>query len=300
MNLKYTTKLFIVVNLIAVAFRTVQIMFLTESGTAFLKPGMLVVNIIGTVLVVLSLGALCFNANGAVRQPEVLNCKGVPSAVAACLSGILYLAGGCLGAFASGKINTILLASSVAVAIACTLLTVSALSKMRFPKFAALLFLVYWLVEFVCAYLFYTERALRVRTVYETFAICAVLLFSVTLGKAISGVNPEKNFRRIYPLGLLTCALCNVSLIPEIIAWVCGFGDKVTESAVMPLSLAAAAIFTGFFTINTFKKSHTIHPKMKRRMEERRIAKDWSKEVDYLPKPTTEPTAQENTPSTDE
>ena len=122
----------------------------------------------------------------------------------------------------------------------------------------------------------------------------------MTLGKAISGVNPEKNFRKIYPLGLLACTLCNVSLIPEIIAWLCGFGDKVTESAVMPLSLAAAAIFTGFFTINTFKKSNTIHPKMKKRMEQGRIAKDWSQEVDYLPEPTIEPTAQENNTSADE
>ena len=289
MKLKYTTKLFIVVNLIAVAFRTVQIMFLTESGTTFLKPDMLVVNIIGTVLVVLSMGALCFNANGAVRQPEALNCKGILSAVVACLSGILYLAGGCLGAVASGKVNTMLIAASVAVTIACTLLTVSALDKIRFPKGAALLFLVYWLVEFICAYLFYTEKALRVRTVYETFAICAVLLFSITLGKAISGVNPEKNFRRMYPLGLLACTLCNISLIPEIIAWVCGFGDKVTESAVMPLSLVAAAIFTGFFTINTFKKSNTIHPKMKKRMAEGRIAKDWSDEVSEITEPTDEP-----------
>lgn len=294
MKLKYTTKLFIVVNLIAVAFRTVQIMFLTESGTAFLKTNMLAANIIGTVLVVLSLGALCFNANGAVRQPEALNCKGIPSAIVACLSGILYLAGGCLGAVSSGNINTVLLASSVALAVACTLLTVTALGKMRFPKGAALLFLVYWLVEFICAYLFYTEKALRVRTVYETFAICAVLLFSVTLGKAISGVSPEKNFRRIYPLGLLACTLCNVSLIPELIAWVCGFGDKVTESAVMPLSLAAAAIFTGFFTINTFKKSNTIHPKMKKRMEEGRIAKDWSYELKNSEPTVDEPVTQEN------
>ncbi len=300
MKLKYTTKLFIVVNLIVVAFRTVQIMLLTESGSAFLKSNMLAVNIIGTVLVVLSLGALCFNANGAVRQPEALNCKGVPSAVVAGLSGVLYLAGGCVGAFSGAKVNVGLLAASFAVAVACTFLAFSALSKLRFPKGAALLFLVYWLVEFICAYLFYTEKALRVRTVYETFAICAVLLFSVTLGKAISGVNPEKNFRRIYPLGLLACTLCNVSLIPEIIAWVCGFGDKVTESAVMPLSLAAAAIFTGFFTINTFKKSNTIHPKMKKRMEQGRIAKDWSREFSDLPEPTTEPTVQENNTSPDE
>ena len=105
MKLKYTTKLFVVVNLIVVAFRTVQIMLLTESGTAFLKPNMLVVNIIGTVLVLLSLGALCFNANGAVRQPEALNCKGVPSAVVASLSGALYLAGGCVGSFSGAKVN---------------------------------------------------------------------------------------------------------------------------------------------------------------------------------------------------
>ena len=46
MKLKYTTKLFIAVNIIAVAKRTVQILVFTENETAFFKDGTLAVNII--------------------------------------------------------------------------------------------------------------------------------------------------------------------------------------------------------------------------------------------------------------
>lgn len=264
MKLKYTTKVFIVVNAIIIAFRTIQIMLLTESGNCFLKDGFKAVNIIGTVVSVLALAALFINSSQAVRQPEKINCKGVPSAVAAVLSGILYLSGGVIAVLGRHYGGTLLLIVSLSATVACVMMAISALKAKPIPKIGALGFAAFWLAEFVLAYFFYTERALRVRTVYEAFAVCFVILFSITFGKAISGVSSEKNFRRIYPLGLTSCSLCMVSLVPELIAGVCGFGDRVTESAVMPVTLAAAAVFTGFFTINTFKKSNTIHPKAKK------------------------------------
>jgi len=56
-------------------------------------------------------------------------------------------------------------------------------------------------------------------------------------------------------LGLIASSLCIVSFVPEAIAGIIGFSQKVTESAVMPEALVAAAVFTGFFTINTFAKT---------------------------------------------
>ena len=58
MKLKYATKLFICVNVLTVAFRTLQIIFMTESGTQFLKDSFKVISIIGTVVSVLALALL--------------------------------------------------------------------------------------------------------------------------------------------------------------------------------------------------------------------------------------------------
>ena len=265
MKLKYATKLFICVNVLTVAFRTLQIIFMTESGTQFLKDSFKVISIIGTVVSVLALALLFANCACAVRQPEKVNCRGISATVASVLSGILYLVSGILAATGQQLGWQIILILSLSVTAACVLMAVSAATERGFPKVIAIAFLVYWLAELVLSYLSYIERALRVRTVYEVLAVCFVLLFSITFGKAVSSVDSEKNFRRIYPLGLTACSLCILSVVPEVIAKILGFADKVSQSAISPVALVAAAVFTGFFTINTFKKSNTVHPKAKKR-----------------------------------
>lgn len=267
MKLKYATKLFIVVNLIAVLFRTVQICALTESGTAFLKEGTIIINIIGTCVLVVAYFLLFYNALKAVRQPEKINCNGIPSIVALGVTGSLYLVG-CVLSFLFKPYGWEMTAIMSLLCVGAILSFMdSAHNKKPLSKVWVLAFIAYWLVEFVEAYLFYTERPLRVRTVYETVALCFVVAFSIVFSKAVSGVKSEQSFRLIYPLGLTASSLCIVSIVPETIASIIGFGQKVTESAVMPEALVAAAVFTGFFTINTFTKSNTIHPKMKQRIE---------------------------------
>lgn len=267
MKLKYATKLFICVNVITVIFRTLQIMFMTESGTRFLKDSFKVFNIIGTAVSVLVVVLLFTNCACAVRQPEKVNCRGISATVASALSGVLYLVSGILAAVEQQTGWQILLLLSLLVTVACILMAVSAATERSFPKIIPIAFLVYWLAELVLSYLTYIERALRVRTVYEVLAVCFVLLFLLTFGKAVSSVNSEKSFRRIYPLGLTACSLCILSVVPETIAKIFGFSDKVSDSAISPVALVAAAVFIGFFTINTFKKSNTVHPKAKMRKE---------------------------------
>ncbi len=258
MKIKHTTKLFIVVNFIVVLFRTLQILFLTESKTTFLKEDLMIINIIGTAVSVLALCALYFNASLAVHRPEKINCSGKLLAVALAASGSFYLAGGIMSLILKPygwQVISLLLSLSVAATV---VFIDSALKQKAFSKVWPLTFIAYWIVEFIRAYLFYTKRPLRVRTVYETAALCFIIAFSVFFGKAVSGVKTEKSFRRIYSLGLTACSLCVVSVLPEMIATVFGFGENVTESAVMPVTLIAAAVFIGFITINTFKKQSAL------------------------------------------
>lgn len=271
MKIKYTTKVFIAVNAIAVLFRTLQIILLTEKDTGFLKEGFTAVNIIGTVVTVFAFLLLFTNAAQAVRQPEKVNCSGTASAAVAMASGVLCFLGGMMSLGDGHAFGTPIFFLSLVFLAVCTVIALSAFGKCAFPKAALLIFTAYWVLEFVSAYLFYTERPLRVRTVHETFALCFVILFFVTLGKAVCGVKSELNFRRIYPLGLTASGLCILSLLPELIATLCGFKANVTESAVMPLTLASAALFIGFFTINTFKKSNTVHPKRKKMLAEEKL-----------------------------
>lgn len=260
MKLKYSTKLFIVVNLIIIALRTSQIMFLTEDHTAFLKNGYLAINIMVMLILISLLAALFWITYNAVRQPLEVNFKGIPSCVAAGVSALLYVI--CFADTISSKPYGWVVMSllSVLSALALIILAISAIKDYKLVKFVAFPLIAYWAVEFVFTYLFYTERPLRVRTVYEIFAICFVILFLIIFGKVTGGVNTKKNFRLMYPIGLLAGSLCLASVVPEMIASIFGYSDKVAESAVMPVILISAAIFTIFFTINTFKKNNTVRP----------------------------------------
>ncbi len=275
MKLKYTTKLFIVVNLIITAFRTVQLLVLTESGTGFLKQGTLGYNIAGMGFSGLALAALFVNSAMAVRQPEKINLKGVPSMVMLALVGAMYAVGATLsliGRQVGFAVEAVLL---LLVAFTVFVFLTSAFCGLQLPKIGALSFIAFWVAEFALSYLHYTEKPLRVRTVYEALAIFFVIMFSVIFGKAISGVKSERNFRLLYPFGLTASALCMVSVVPELIALIVGQGDKVTESAVSPTVLAAAGLFSGFVTVNTFKRSNTIHPRQKlRKMAELQTANE--------------------------
>ena len=69
MKLKYTTKFYIFTNLFLILFRLLQILFLTESKTTFLKPQFNVVSVIGTVIGVALLCLLAFRAYFVSKKP---------------------------------------------------------------------------------------------------------------------------------------------------------------------------------------------------------------------------------------
>ena len=149
MKLKHTTKLYIVVNLIAVLFRTVQICALTESDTAFLKEGTLLINIIGTCVSVGAYILLFIVALKDLRQPEKISCDGIPSIVVLGVTGSLYLVG-CVLSFVFKPYGWILTAI---MSLLCVVATISfmdsARNKKPLSKVCSLAFIAYWLVEFV-------------------------------------------------------------------------------------------------------------------------------------------------------
>ena len=276
---KNIIKFFVAVNIIAVLFRTVQICALTESDTAFLKQGTAIINIIGTCIFVGMYIFLFCVALKVDNRPEMINCNGILSIVALGITGSLYLVGCILSILFQPNGWVLTAVMSVLCVSAILMFMDSAYNKKALPKIWALAFVAYWLAEFVEAYLFYTERPLRVRTVYETAALCFVIAFFILFGKSISRVKSQENHKLLYPIGFIACSLCMISFLPEAIAAVIGFGEKTTVSAVMPEALVAAAVFTGFFTINTFKGPNTIHPKMKQHFQMCGVEKTSSSEM---------------------
>lgn len=257
MKLKYTTKFYIFTNLFLILFRLIQILFLTESKTTFLKQDLKAISVIGTVVGVALLGLLAFRAYFVSRKPIKAINKGLPVAILYGVSAAFYLIGGIITLIYTTN-GFYCFALSLLTAASCGLFAAASITECKFPKLCALPPIALWLLEFILAYNFYTERTLRVRIVFETLAICSVLLFYIRFGKLVSRVSANKNYHHVYVLGLISSTLCFTSIIPEFIAIIVGQGDKVTASCVSLFSLFAAGIFVSTFTINTFKSSNTI------------------------------------------
>ncbi len=257
MKLKYTTKFFIATNAFLILFRTIQILFLTESNTAFLKNNFIIISIIGTVIGVIMLALLAFRAFFVSRKPIKVITHNKPVAIASAISSVLYLVGGIL-TWINNSNGFYAFTLSLLTAISCALFAIASFTDFKFHKICALPPIALWLLEFILAYSYYTERTLRVRIVYETFAICLVLLFYIRFGKLVSRVSAEKNYHHVYVLGLVASTLCFASIIPEFIAIIVGQGNKVTTSCVSLFSLFAAGIFILAFTLDAFKSSNTI------------------------------------------
>lgn len=254
MKLRATTLLYIAVNAILLIFRTVQITAMTTPETAFLDDRFSAIGVIGAIVAVLLFAVLFVNAVGVRKTPKSLELKGLPSAVACGVTGLLFLISGIVSLFdgeATGKV--ILFVLSLAAAAVCFLFAASSVKNRRIPKAAPLLLLALWLGELVFSYLFYTTRPLRARTVYETLAMAALIVFFLAFCKAHSGVKPRSNLRRVYSFGLVASTLCFVSIVPEFIATVLGFSEKVSESCVSQLALLGAGIFTAFVSLYCFR-----------------------------------------------
>lgn len=256
MKLKFTTKLFIICCAVSTALRAVQIMFLTEEGKCYLKPGNTLLNIAIFVLPLLAIAYMVANAALATRRPLSPGNTGVVQFISYMISGALYVAAGVIG-YSKSNVSKAGLILSLAVAFYFVLLSASALSGQKIVKAATFLPIVYWLYELIVSYLRYTEHSMRVRTVLVVFASVSAVLFFTCVGKILCSVDVAKNYRIMYPSGLLTAILCMMALVPELTAKIFGYGGMVSECYVPWEALAATGIFAAAITLSTFKRSNT-------------------------------------------
>lgn len=257
MKLKFATKTFIVSNVIFILFRSLQIILLTESTTAFLKRNFIVLNIIGTVICFLVLIYTALNSFLAIRQPKEINNIGLPTAILTVVSGLLLCINGGLMIVNQGIAWKTLLLLTLFSALGMFLFAASSILDYKFPKIAPIGFIALFLFEFLISYTYYSEHPLRIGAVYTILAICVSLLFYLAFGKIVSGVSKTKSFRYMYPLGLTASTFCFVATVPEIIAKILGFSENISPAYNNLWLLLGNGIFIATVTLNTFKKSNT-------------------------------------------
>lgn len=262
MKLRFTTKCFIFSILLFLVFRFLQIAFLTEPETAFLKPQFLWLNILGTVICLLPTVYTAANDFYAFRCPKQVGKTGVLGAVICSVSGILVATPSIDYAFSrayllDGFPGILKMLLPILGCLACLILAAFELLKFKPAKPIFLLLLGSLIYEFITAYTVYTAKPLRVRTVYEIFALTFAIFFFLNLSKANSGIKTTLNFRLVYPLGSLAATFSALATIPELLCSVFGFSDKVASPSVPTYYILGIGILITYITIasNTFSNT---------------------------------------------
>ena len=256
MKLRFTTKSFIISTFLFALFRFLQIAFLTDSETKFLKSNLIWLNILLTILCLIPMLYTVANTYYAFRCPKAIGKTGICGAVIGIISGIFMLIPALQIIFSENpSVFSILL--PLLGAAACFLLAANEMFDFSLPKFTFLLPLASNIYFFVTAYTVYTGRPLRVRTVYEIFALVFSILFYLYISKAHCLVKPTTSFRLLYPLGFLAATFCFLSFVPDMLAFFVGFKNNVTTPCTYSLSLFGSGIFITYLTLasNTYKNT---------------------------------------------
>ena len=269
MKLKFTTKAFIVSNLVFVIFRTLQILFLTESATAFLLDRYVPLSIIGTVICFMLIGYTVANSSLSLRHPDHIGKTGLMGMIIGLITALLLLGSAIYEYSVNNSVSLALL--SFLSAIACVIFSLSEIKPIHFPKAAALIFIATWVLKLIFAYTTYTNHPLRARTVYEILALTLIIFFFICFGKSHSNVAASKNFKLLYPLGLATSTMCFASVVPEAIVTIIDmvfktpwlirkeveFASQITPSSTSPLAILSAGILITYITLASYKRSNT-------------------------------------------
>ena len=252
MKHRLTTLIYLIGNVLFIALRTVQILFFTEKGTAFLTtnsmPFSVAFSILFVAIIATSFSFALFSNKRLREVPE----NSYPCLIVCLIVGALYLVSGLVSylLYSAGIFFALI---SVLAAASMVLYGFTEFKGYEFPRFGSLFLIAVWSWQFILSYLCYTTRPLRLRTVVETFAIITLILFFLLFGKLKSNVDLNKSSRLLHPLGLVASTLCFASIVPEFIAWTLGNTDKLTFSCLSPVSLLAGGIFAAFISIYTFK-----------------------------------------------
>ena len=255
MKLRFTTKSFIISTFLFTLFRFLQIAFLTDSETKFLKSDFLWLNILLTVVCVVMLLYTAANSFYAFRCPKAVGKTGICGAIVGIVSGVLMLIPAVQIMFKSNT-NPISILLPLLGVVSCFMLAASEFFGFSLPKFTFLLPLASNIYYFITAYSIYTGKPLRVRTVYEIFALVFSILFYLYISKAHCNVKPTASFRLMYPLGFLAATFSILSFVPDILALFTGFGNNVTAPSTYSLSLIGSGIFITYLTLSSNKKQN--------------------------------------------
>lgn len=242
---------------VSIVARTLQLIFINEPETGFVKPEYMPVAVVLAVSLVVALTAIFLLAKFSGSHPTGLKKRSVP------LAAISFAMAGAIvfeiittvlkqPFYPAYLILILLLLGCIAFFI---MMGSSQISDRKLPASLALILVIYWIARLIVTFMSFTGIANISENVIETGTLCFSLIFLLDHGKILSGVNAEKSMRWIFPTGLMASLLCGLSALPRYILIISGNGSLIHEGIIPTPVYLILCVYIVVFLLNLTSKS---------------------------------------------
>lgn len=232
----------------AVAIRTIQLLFLTDSKTGFYKDGM---ESIGTTLMVI-LVAIVAIAALLIFLFEKSRLSAAPSSsillgCAALFAGIANFAEPFLNEVSFSAIPPFLVGLRIIMILASAAVLcwfgIAILFNTTFYPSLSIVLIVTWVVRLISSFICFTGMSNISENLYDVLMLISTLVFLLLFGKAICGISKSVTNRKLVAVGIASVIFTAASAIPCLIAYVI----SGTAFVHVPIDNPITGLFMAFF-----------------------------------------------------
>ena len=250
---KSTWILFFTCTAVSISTRIVQLLYMIETDTGFIKRDFEQAGIFIKILyvaMILLVGAFAFTSG---RFPEKLPQGSKPLAVFAFLAalGQLYelVASKHYDSPAALVLYSLLLLLS---AVFFVLYGLSQLISVQIPNLLTLIPVVTMIFKLVMAFMRYTGMANISENLFDIGMLIFLSIFFLWFGKILNGMVSKYNIRVLFASGLLAAFFCFVYTIPRFFIILAGMGSLLHTGTFPNPANVAAGLFIVAFLLEYF------------------------------------------------
>lgn len=119
---------------------------------------------------------------------------------------------------------------------------------------ADVIIVVFWLVRLVVVFASYMSVSAISEHIFETAALCSVLVYFLTISEYANGFEKEKIKTRILPVSVVTFMLCAVHALPQLALLITGNANMLHSDVVTYVTDCVLLVFIPYYAVLCHKE----------------------------------------------
>ena len=264
MKFKYLSFSAIGVFFATVIMRIVQLLYMVDTGTGFIKQPYKRISFDISVLIIFLIFALTFFSFYIRRSPvKMPRPNFVLGAVSAGLGlSILYEVFDMKYAERIPAWQIVFLTVfGLLSAVFFIVYGAKGFFKFHLPRITYVLPCFYWVAKIICTFSEISSIALITDNVFIIASYCAVLIFMLEFAKLANFIDVNKNYKKMFPAAICSILLSAVYCVPRVLITIFGKGNVLHQDVTPVISVFFTFLFILVFSYYHFGNKNLIKKK---------------------------------------